>query len=98
MREPILSGLLYLGRLAGIVPPGFRRAARVAGLGWWTTKGIPIGDPMRRLVPLGNPIAPGADQPVQRTAGDGELGPRLRRDDAFDHGVDRGARHARQVL
>src|SRR5262245_16290188 len=43
-------------RLVTIVPPGLRDAARVARLGRGPTEHVPIGEPVRSLVPVRNPI------------------------------------------
>ena len=67
-----------LGRLVAIVPPGFRHAAGIARLGRRPAEHVPIGDPVRRLVPVRDPVAAGADHPVERAAGGGQLRPRRR--------------------
>src|SRR6188472_311498 len=87
-RSHALSRLLYLGRLLGIVPPRLQHAPSIARFGRGPAERIPIGDPVRRLVPVRDPVAAGADHPVQRPAGDGEFRPGTRRHDLFDQRVD----------
>src|ERR1700686_2875135 len=52
--------------LIAVVPPGFGNAAEIARLRRRFAEHVPIGDPVRWLVPVRNPIAAGADQAVER--------------------------------
>src|SRR5262245_28323817 len=72
---------LDLARLLAIVPPRLQHAARIARLGGWPREDIPICHPMRRLVPVRNPVAAGADQPVEAAAGGHQFRPSVGRDD-----------------
>src|SRR5262249_60014666 len=56
-------------RLVAIVPPGLGGAARVARVRRGPAEHVPIGEPVRGLVPVRNPIAAGADHPVEYPAG-----------------------------
>src|SRR5262249_11737920 len=60
--------LIYLRRLIAVVPPGLGDAARVAWFDRGLAKHVPIGEPVRGLVPVRNPIAAGADHPVEHPA------------------------------
>src|SRR3984893_15590414 len=85
-----LPGFYVFRCLAGVIPPGFGNAAKVAWLRGGTAENVPVGDPMGRLVPLRNPVAPGADDAVECPAGGGQLRPGLCGEDGVDQGVDRG--------
>src|SRR5262249_59376237 len=63
------GSLIYLRRLVAIVPPGLGDAARVARFGRGPAEHVPIGKPVRGLVPVWNPITAGADHPVEHLAG-----------------------------
>src|SRR6185437_2937279 len=52
--------LLQLRRFLGVVPPSVRDTPEIARLGDGEPKCVPIGDPVRRFVPMRNPIAAGA--------------------------------------
>ena len=61
--------LARFSRLVAVIPPGFRNAAEITRLCRRTAEHIPIGDPVRGLVPVRNPIAAGADHAIERAAG-----------------------------
>src|SRR5215471_15416812 len=84
-----LAGLLELCRLVAVEPPGFRNAARVARLGRRAPEHVPIGDPVRRLVPAGHPVVLGAEYAIERTAGDVEALAVVGRDRLLDQSVHR---------
>ena len=57
-RDQNLAPALQFGGLCRIVPPGFRNAAGIFWLALGgTVEHVPIGDPVRRLVPMRNPVA-----------------------------------------
>src|SRR5262249_41592843 len=84
--------------LLPIVPPGLRNAARVARICRRPREQVPIREPMRRLVPVRNPVSPGTDDAVERPAGAHHRGPRLGRDDPVDQSVDHRIGDAGQIL
>ena len=67
-RQPALE----LRRLVGVVPPGLGHAARVARLGVRLAEHVPVGDPVRRLVPARDPVV------LRRAARDRARGRRYR--------------------
>src|SRR5262249_34098329 len=84
----VLSPLLEFCRLVAIVPPGFGGAARVAWLGRGPAEHVPIGEPVRGLVPVRNPIAAAADHPVERPAGHRQALTAIGGDDLVDERID----------
>src|SRR5262249_2114012 len=67
--DGLWGGLLIgLHRLFAVVPPGLGHAARIARFGRGSAEHVPIGEPVRGLVPVGNPIAAGADHSVKHLA------------------------------
>src|SRR5215216_4434329 len=87
-----------LRRLLTVVPPGLRYPTRIARLGRRTAEYVPVRAPVRRLVPVRDPITPGTDQSIQRPTRGDEIGPGVGRDDTVDHGVDRRLGDAGEVL
>ncbi len=61
--------LIDLRRLFVIVPPGLGDAARVARFARRPAEHVPVGQPVRGLVPVRNPIAAGSDHPIEHLAG-----------------------------
>src|SRR5262249_34262042 len=86
------------GRLIAIVPPRLQHAGGVARLGGRPREDVPVCHPVRRLVPVRNPVAPGADQPIEATASRYQFRSGVGRDDAVDHVVDGRVVDAGQVL
>src|SRR5215469_14012691 len=68
-----LSFLFQFGRLIAIVPPCLRDSAEIPGFAGRTIENIPIGDPMRRFVPMRDPVSSGADDAIKRLAGGGKV-------------------------
>src|SRR6266851_6777892 len=60
----ILPRPLDLRRLVAVVPPGLQYAPRVTRFYRRPAELVPIGDPVRGFVPVRDPVAPGADQPI----------------------------------
>src|SRR5689334_22429111 len=58
-----------------IVPPCLGRAAGKARLLGWEAEHVPVGDAVRRQIPVRYPITAGADDAIEGTAGDGQFGP-----------------------
>src|SRR5262249_42075048 len=52
-----------------MIPPGLREAPRAARLGREPANDVPIGEPVRGLVPVRNPIAARADHTVEYPTG-----------------------------
>src|SRR5262249_764356 len=57
--------LIYFRCLFAVVPPGLGHAACVARFGRGSAEHVPIGEPVRGLVPVWNPIAAAADHSVK---------------------------------
>jgi len=93
-----LAFLFHFHRLVAIVPPGLRNPAEVARLAGRMAEHIPIGDPVRRFVSVRNPVAPGADDAIERLAGGDQLGPRPGGDNNVDQRVHRRIGDAGQIL
>src|SRR5215218_6419068 len=77
VRNHALPPPLKLCRLVLIVPPGLRNAARKSRLFWRKPEHIPVGDAVRRQVPMRNPVAAGADHAVKRATRDGQVAARV---------------------
>src|SRR6478752_10507071 len=68
-----LSFLSQFGRLIAILPPCLWNSAEIAGFAGRTIENIPIGDPVRRFVPMRDPVSSGADDAIKRLAGGREV-------------------------
>ena len=89
---------MQLRRLGRIGPPGRRNAPEIARLGGREAEHVPIGDPVRRFVPVRNPVAAGAKDAIERLAGGDELCPRLGGDDGGDQRVDHRVGNPGEIL
>src|SRR6266542_1444791 len=97
--RPLRRGLLIdRRRLVTIVPPGLRDAARVARFCRWSAEHVPIGEPVRGLVPVRNPIAAGADHPVEYPAGRRQARAAIGCDDLVDERIDDRIGNAGEIL
>src|SRR5262249_40478489 len=85
-------------RLVAIIPPGLRDAARVARFGRGPAEHVPIGEPVRGLVPMRNPIAAGAEHPVEYPAGHRQARAAIGCDDLIDERIDDRIGNAGQIL
>src|SRR5262245_63767458 len=85
-------------RLVAIVPPGLGDAARVARFGRRSAKHVPIGEPVRGLVPVRNPIAAGANHSVEYPAGRRQARAAIGCDDLIDERIDDWIRNAGEIL
>ena len=90
--------LIDLRRLFAIVPPGLGDAARVARFGRRPAEHIPVGQPVRGLVPVRNPIAAGADHPVEHLAGRRQACAAIGCDDLVDELIDNRIGNAGEIL
>ena len=61
--------VLYFRGLLAIIPPGFGDTATIARLRRRLAESVPIGEPMRALVPVRDPIAAVADNAIEHFAG-----------------------------
>src|SRR5215468_10970251 len=84
-------------RLVVIVPPGLGDAARVARFGRRPAEHVPIGEPVRGLVPVWNPIAAGANHSVEYPAGRHQAAAAIC-DDFLDERTDDWIRNAGKIL
>ena len=89
---------LYVRGLVAIVPPSLGNAARVARFCRWPAEHVPIGEPMRGLVPVRNPIAAGADHAVERSTSCRQDSAVTGRDDFVDERVDDRIGYAGEIL
>src|SRR5208337_1924304 len=89
---------LILRRLVAVMPPGFGNTAEIAWLFRRPAEHVPIGDPVGRLVPMRDPIAPGAYHAVERAAGGYQLWSRRRGDAGVDQRIDRRIGHAGEIV
>jgi hypothetical protein len=80
--------LIDLRRLFMIVPPGLRDATCVAWFCRWSAEHVPIGEPVRSLVPVRNPIAARADHSVEYPAGHRQARAAIGCDDLVDERID----------
>src|SRR6202522_3835198 len=96
--RPWLSRSLDFRCPGRVIPPGFRNTAEIAGLRRRPPEDIPVCDPVRRLVPMGNPVTAGADDAVERTTSGGQRGPGRRGDDGVNQSVDRRIGDAGEVV
>src|SRR5262249_6349474 len=85
-------------RLVAIVPPGFGDAARVARLRRGPTEYVPIGEPVRGLVPVRNPIAASADHSIEYPAGHRQARAAIGCDDLVDKRIDDWIGNAGEIL
>src|SRR6516164_5724105 len=85
-------------RLVTIVPPGLRDAARVARVCRGPAEHVPIGEPVRGLVPVRNPIAAGTDHPVEHPAGRRQARAAIGCDDLVDERIDDWIGNAGKIL
>src|ERR1044071_2641799 len=90
--------MLYLGRLLRIVPPSFQYAPCVFWLVGGPAELVQVGNPMRSLVPVRDPVASGADEPVQGPASRRQFRPGFGGNHPVDHGVDCWIGDAGEVL
>jgi hypothetical protein len=79
--------LIDLRRLFMIVPPGLRDATCVAWFCRWSAEHVPIGEPVRSLVPVRNPIAARADHSVEYPAGHRQARAAIGCDDLVDERI-----------
>src|SRR4029077_3803759 len=102
----ILAPPLEFRRLLLIVPPCLRNAAGKSGFLWRKAEHVPIGNTMRRQIPMGYPVAPRADHAIERTARRGQLASGFGGENLLDQRIDRWigdagaierARHARRL-
>src|SRR3974390_3093798 len=96
--SPVLAALFQFGRLIAVVPPGIRNAAEIARLRRRAAEHVPKGDPMGGQVPVRDPVAPCADDAVERATGSAELVPRLGADNDVDEGINRRLRDGGERL
>ena len=89
---------LYIRGLVAIVPTGLGNAARVARFCRWPAEHVPIGEPMRGLVPVRNPIAAGADHAVERSTSCRQGSAVISRDDFVDERIDDRIGYAGEIL
>src|SRR5262245_15340688 len=82
------SLLIYLRRRVAIVPPGLGDAACVARFGRGPAEHVPIGEPVRGLVPVRDPIAAAADHSVEHPAGRRQAHAAIGCDDLLDERID----------
>src|SRR5688500_12745885 len=94
----LLPGSFELCRLVAVMPPVFRSTASVAWFGGWTAKGVPICDPMRCFVPMGDPIASSTDHSIKRPCGGHESRTAIRGNDLFDQSIHHRVRYTGDVL
>src|SRR5262249_22946739 len=85
-------------RLVTIVPPGLRDAARVARLGRGPAEHVPVGEPVRGLVPVRNPIAASTDHSVEYPAGHRQARAAIGGDDLVDERIDDRIGNAGKIL
>src|SRR5215475_6693064 len=90
--------LIERRRLVTIIPPGLRDAACVARLGRGPTEHVPIGEPVRSLVPVRNPIAARADHSVEYPAGHRQARAAIGCDDLIDERIDDWIGNAGEIL
>src|ERR1041385_6655834 len=83
-----LTPPLELCCLLLIVPPGLRNAAGKSGLLRRKAEYVPIGDAMRRQIPVRHPVTPGPQDAVECTARDGQFAACLGLKDLLDQRVD----------
>ena len=82
----------------GVIPPSFGNGAEITRLRRRTAEHVPIGDPVRGLVPVRNPIPAGSDHPVQGATGSGEGLARRRSDDGLNQSVDRRVGYPGEIV
>src|SRR5215472_15298921 len=85
-------------RLVTIIPPGLGDAARVARFGRGPAKHVPIGEPVRGLVPVRNPIAASAYHSVEYPAGHGQARAAIGCDDLVNERIDDRIGNAGEIL
>src|SRR5215472_11103449 len=85
-------------RLVPIVPPGLRDAAGVARFGRGPAEHVPIGEPVRGLVPVRNPVAAGAEHSVEYPAGRRQARAAIGCDDLIDERIDDWIGNAGEIL
>src|SRR5262245_5232107 len=90
--------LIERRRLVTTIPPGLRDAARVARFGRGPAKHVPIGEPVRGLVPVRNPIAAAADHPVEYPAGRRQARAAIGCNDRVDERIDDRIGNAGEIL
>src|ERR1700735_589180 len=64
-----LSGRPVFRGLCRVIPPSVGNTAKIARLRRRSAEYVPVGDPVRGLIPVWNPVAAGANDAVERTAG-----------------------------
>src|SRR3954452_4281512 len=80
-----------------IVPPRLRNAAGKSGLLRRRPEYVPIGDAMRRQIPMRYPVTPGAYHPIECTARDRQLAARLGLQDFLNQRVNHRIRNAGEI-
>src|SRR5947208_4163999 len=80
-----------------IVPPCLWSAARKTGLFRRKTEHVPVGDTMRRQIPVRYPVAAGADHAVEGAARHGEVSSRLGLKDFFEKRLYHRIRNAGEI-
>src|SRR5215813_8127144 len=93
-----LGLLIERRRLVTIVPPGLRDAARMARFCRGSAEHVPIGEPVRGLVPLRDPITAGANYPVEHPAGRCHARAAIGCDDLVDERIDDRIGNAGEIL
>src|SRR6185437_15647032 len=93
-----LALLFQLAVLVAVIPPGFRNTPEIARSCRGPIEHVPIGDPVRRQIPVRNPIAARTEHTVECPAGYSEFVARLGGDDVADHRVDRRIDNAGMIL
>src|SRR3974377_1038467 len=96
--SPVLVALFQFVLLIAVVPPGIRNAAEIPRLRRRAAEHVPEGDPMGGQVPVRDPVAPCADDAVERATGSGEFVPRLGADNDVDEGINRPIGDAGEIL
>src|SRR5215475_3401736 len=81
-----------------IVPPGLWNPSEIPGFDGGAVEDVPVGDPMRRFVPMRNPVSSGTDDAIKRLAGGGKFRAGLRGNDHIDKRVHDGVGYAGPIL
>src|SRR5438445_692780 len=84
--------------LLAVLPPGVRDGPGVARLCLRPAEHVPVCEPMGGLVPMRNPIAPAADDPIECLAGRQQSRPAVGCDDTLDQCIDDRIRDAAHIL
>src|SRR5262245_55200749 len=81
-----------------MLPPGLRDTARVARVCREPAEHVPIGEPVRGLVPVRNPIAASAYHSVEYPAGHGQARAAMGCDDLVNERIDDRIGNAGEIL